>query len=406
MTGADERARVFLQAGQDRRLAEGHPWAFSNEIRMDAETKALPAGTLATLHRVDGKPLGIGTFTPHALIAFRLFDRDPHAHIDAAWIRRRLDAALARRRRFYHQPYYRAVHAEADDLPGLIVDRYGDVAVVQLNTAGIDRLHGEVLAAIEAALQPAAIILRNDAKARTLEGLESVVAVAKGSVTDAVPVHEGELRFFADVLAGQKTGWFFDQRDNRTRVAPLAKDSALLDVYCHSGGFAVAAARAGATEVLGIDSSESALALARRAAEANGVAARCAFQRGDAFAELARLARDGTAFRGRRRRSAGVREGAQGPRQRPPRLPQAQPAGGAAGRAGRIPVHRLVLASDRTRHVARGGHARRRRGRPRRSDHPPGRGGPRPSDPPAPAGNRLPEDPAAAARLKSPVLPA
>ena len=296
MTGADERARVFLQAGQDRRLAEGHPWAFSNEIRMDAETKALPAGTLATLHRVDGKPLGIGTFTPHALIAFRLFDRDPHARIDAAWIRRRLDAALARRRHFYHQPYYRAVHAEADDLPGLTVDRYGDVVVVQLNTAGIDRLHGEVLSAIEAALEPAAIILRNDAKARTLEGLESVVVVAKGSVTDAVPVHEGDLRFFADVLAGQKTGWFFDQRDNRTRVAPLAKDGALLDVYCHSGGFAVAAAMAGATEVLGIDSSESALALAGRAAEANGVAARCSFQRGDAFAELARLAREGRRF--------------------------------------------------------------------------------------------------------------
>jgi 23S rRNA (cytosine1962-C5)-methyltransferase len=280
--------RVYLQAGRDRRVADGHPWAYSNEIRMDAETKALPAGTLATLHRTDGKPLGVGTFNPHALVAFRVFDRDAHVAIDEGFLFRRLTRALELRRRLFAEPFYRLVHAEADGLPGLICDRYGDVLVLQVNTAGTDALTPALLAALDRLLSPVTIVLRNDSGAREMEGLPAAVEIAKGGVAGPIEVREGGVRFFADVLAGQKTGWFYDQRHSRALVAPLAAGGALLDVYCHTGGFALPAARAGAREVLGIDTSEAALALAQRAAAANDLPA-CTFRRAEVFGELERL---------------------------------------------------------------------------------------------------------------------
>ncbi len=280
---------IFLQAGQDRRIAAGHPWAFSNEIRMDRETVAVPAGALVTLHRVDGKALGIGTFNPHALVAFRLLDRDPQAVIDAAWVGLRLRRALRLRERLFGEPFYRLVHAEADDLPGLVVDRFADVLAVQVNTAGMEALSGAVLEALDDTLRPAAIVLRNDTRARGMEGLAREVRVAKGTTPGLVEVRERGLVFPADVMSGQKTGWFYDQRDNRLFVSRLAVEGSMLDVFCHSGAFAVRAAAAGALAALAIDSSETALALARRAAEMNGVADRVAVRRGDAFGELEAL---------------------------------------------------------------------------------------------------------------------
>jgi len=282
-------ARVFLQSGHDRRIADGHPWAYSNEIRMDAAAKALAPGTIAALHRTDGKPLGVGSFNPHTLIAFRMFDTDARRPIDEAFLHGRLARALALRERLFEEPYYRLVHAEADGLPGLICDRLGDVLVLQLNTAGMQALAPMLLPALDRLLAPRAIVLRNDAPARGLEGLPPEVVVAKGVVDGPVEVREGGLVFFADVLAGQKTGWFFDQRDSRAFLARLAVGGAALDVYCHTGGFALAAARAGATHVDGVDSSEPALALAHRAALVNGLAAGVEFHRADAFEELQRL---------------------------------------------------------------------------------------------------------------------
>ena len=289
--------RVFLQVGQERRIALGHPWAYSNEIRMDAEAKALPAGTLATLHRTDGKPLGVGSFNPHTLIAFRIFDHDASVTIDEAFFIRRLRRARQLRERLFAEPSWRLVHAEADGLPGLICDRFGDVLVMQMNTAGMQTLSPLILAAADAVLAPRAVVLRNDAPARETEGLDRGVSVAVGSVDGPVPLSENGLAFFADVLDGQKTGWFYDQRDSRAFVAPLARDASLLDTYCYAGGFAVAAAAAGAVDVVGIDSSEPALALARRAALANGVDGRCEFRRAEVFGELERLGRSGERYR-------------------------------------------------------------------------------------------------------------
>ena len=281
--------RVFLLPGRDRRTTGGHPWVFSNEIRMDAEAKALPPGSLVSAHRVDGKPLGVGTFNPHSLIAFRRFSGGIGAAVDGAFISDRLFRARALRERLFDAPFYRLIHSEADGLPGLVVDRFGEAVVVQAGTAGMEALLPEVLAALDEVLAPATVVLRNDGAFRRLENLEQYVRVAKGEGDGPIEVPEGGVRFQADLAAGQKTGWFFDQRDNRAFVAALG-GRRVLDVYCHTGGFALRAAAAGADGVIAVDSSAKALELAATAAEANGLAGRCEFVRGEAFQELERLA--------------------------------------------------------------------------------------------------------------------
>jgi 23S rRNA (cytosine1962-C5)-methyltransferase len=289
--------RVFLNPGQDRRVAHGHPWVYANEVRMDTDAKALSPGTLVRLVRVDGKPLGVGTFNPRALIAFRLFSTDPDATIDRRFFGERLAAALALRGRLVDGPHYRLLHAEADGVPGLVADRFGEVVAVQVGTAGMETLLPEFLAALDEAVRPATVVLRNDGAGRALENLASYVRVAKGALQGPVEAREGALGFLADPLAGQKTGWFFDQRDNRAFVARLGRDAGrALDLYCYAGAFAIALARAGASAVVGVDRSEPALALARRAAAANGVAARCAFRTAEVFATLEELAAAGETF--------------------------------------------------------------------------------------------------------------
>ena len=290
------RPDVFLLPGRDRRVGGGHPWVYSNEVRMDAEAKALEPGSVVTLRRVDGKPLGVGTFNPHVLIAYRQFSDDGRATVDADFIAGRLSRALALRRRLFGDPCYRLIHGEADGLPGLVVDRFGDTVVLQCATAGTDRLLPDILAAVDRVLDPAAVVLRNDGGFRDLEGLPHGTDLVKGTVAPPVPVVEYGLRFAADPLGGQKTGWFFDQRDNRAFVAALAEGARVLDLYCHAGGFGVSAAVRGAASVLGIDSSEPALALARQAAEWNGQAESCTFERENAYVALERLAAEHASF--------------------------------------------------------------------------------------------------------------
>jgi len=297
MTDPEARPRVFLRPGGDRRIGGGHPWAFSNEVRMDAAAKELPPGAVVALHRVDGKPLGVGTFNPRSLIAFRMLDRDPDAVIDAAFLAGRIARALALRERLYDAPFYRLIHAEADGVPGLVVDRFADVLSVQANSAGMEALTPALLEALDAVLAPAAVVLRNDSRARAQEGLPQAVQVAKGQVAEPVIVTEAGLSFVADLVHGQKTGWYFDQRPAREMVAPLAAGGRMLDAYCQSGAFAVRAADASAVEVTAIDSSAASLDLAREAAQRNGVEAVCRFERGDVFEVLERLVSDGGRYR-------------------------------------------------------------------------------------------------------------
>jgi 23S rRNA (cytosine1962-C5)-methyltransferase len=290
------RAVVTLLPGGHRRAEAGHPWIYSNEVQMDAAAKALPPGTLVTLKRADGRPLGVAMFNPHTLLAARLLDRDAARPIGRRFLQRRLERALRLRERLYRAPYYRLVHAEADGLPGLVVDRFGAVLVVQANTAGMELMQPLIVEALGALLSPDAIVLRNDSPARVLEGLSQEVAVALGGIDGPVIVEENGATFGADVLAGQKTGWFFDQRDNRGFVAGLAHGARVIDLYCYSGGFSVQAALGGAASVIGLDRSEGALALAVEAADRNGVAGNCNFRRAEVFAEAAALAASGERF--------------------------------------------------------------------------------------------------------------
>ncbi|MFZ5791520.1 MAG: class I SAM-dependent rRNA methyltransferase [Pseudomonadota bacterium] len=293
---AHERPTVTLRKGAQRRALAGHPWVYSNEIEMRRETKALPAGRVVRLMAEDGRPIGAAMFNPHSLIAARILDRDPDAAVDAGFLARRLERALSLRERLHDKPFYRLVHAEADGLPGAIIDRFGEVLVLQTNTAGMERLLDVLVEAIGTVLAPETLLLRNDAPARKLEGLEPYVRLLSGTMEGPIELEENGVRFLADPREGQKTGWFFDQRENRARVAALARGTRLLDIYSYCGGFALQAAAAGAAEVLAIDRSEAALALAEKAAEMNGVAPRCRFRRADAFTELEALAKAGQDF--------------------------------------------------------------------------------------------------------------
>src|SRR5216683_3053799 len=176
------RPPVTLLPGFHRRAEGGHPWVYSNEVVMDAAAKALAPGTLVTLRRADERPFGVAMFNPHSLIAARLLDRDAGRAIDKRFFARRLERALRLRERLYDRPYYRLVHAEADGLPGLVVDRFGSVLVVQANAAGMDRLTPLVTDALRDLLAPEAIVLRNDSPARTLEGLPLETSVPFGTV--------------------------------------------------------------------------------------------------------------------------------------------------------------------------------------------------------------------------------
>ena len=283
---SDIRPIIHLQPNRDRRARDGHPWVYSNEVAMTAEAKALPRGSVVEVQANDGRPIGVGFFNPHSLFAIRLLDAPRGTVIDKTFLATRLRRALVLRQALYSEPFYRLVHAEADGLPGLIIDRYGDVVVAQLNSAGMDLLCDELLAALETVVAPRVVVLRNDSSAREQEGLTREVRIAKGEMSGPIEVRENGVRFLADLSGGQKTGWFFDQRENRAFMASLAKDRRVLDLYSYTGGFGIQAAVAGAAETIACDSSEQALALAKQAAELNGVAARMGFVRAEAFAEL------------------------------------------------------------------------------------------------------------------------
>ena len=293
---SDKTPTIRLNKGGGARLLRGHPWGFSNEIVMTAEAKALPPGSVVTVETPGGDAVGSAHMHRYSVIALRMLDRDPTVAIDAGWIAGRLATALAWRERMFDTPYYRVVHAEADGLPGLIVDRYGDVVVIQANSAGMDRMVPMVAEAVRQVLSPAAVVLRNDSSVRKLEGLGEEVRLVEGTVPDPALVAEGGALFPLDPMGGQKTGWFYDHRDNRAFVARLAGGARVLDLYAHTGGFGIQAAVAGAAPVDLIDRAGPALAQAEKAAELSGVADRVTTRKADAFAALEHLVKTGDQY--------------------------------------------------------------------------------------------------------------
>ncbi len=282
--------KLSLLAGQDRRLRAGHPWVYSNELRMDAAAKAIEPGSAVRLANVAGKAMAVAQFNPHSLIAARVLSRNQNATIDTAFLERRLTRALRLRERLYDEPFYRLVHAEADGLPGLVIDRLGGSLVIQANSAGMDRLKPDLLDAIDRVLDAGLVIFRNDSPAREREGLELGIEVARGKADGPIELRENGLTFLADPLDGQKTGWYFDQRENRAFAARLAKGQRVLDLYSYGGGFGITALAAGAEDALAIDRSQGALDLASAAAARNGFTDRLSTVREEGFAALERLA--------------------------------------------------------------------------------------------------------------------
>jgi len=283
-----------LKPNEERRLRAGHLWVYSNEIDTEhTPLKTLPAGALCRIADSRGNPLGTGYINPHALLCARLLTGQGDAAIDAAWFGRRLRAAATLRERLYSQPSYRLVHGEADGLPGLVIDRYGDVFVVQIGTAGMENLKAPLLDALQAEFKPRGIVLRNDSAAREAENLPLYVEDI-GAVPQSVLIDEAGVRFDIAMHGGQKTGWFYDQRDNRDRLGRYARDARVLDVFSYVGGWALRAHGFGAKEVTCIDSSAPALEAAGHNAQLNG--ATLELLQGQALDVLKQLAADGRRF--------------------------------------------------------------------------------------------------------------
>ncbi len=279
---------VRLLPARDKRVLGGHPWVYSNEIAMDQAAKALAPGAIVDFRAADGSFIGRGGFNARSLIAGRIFTRKAAEAIDGGFIRARIADALALREQLFGENFYRLVHAEADGLPGLIIDRFGPYLAVQANTAAMDALTPLIEEALVDLLKPACIALRNDSAMRETEGLARESRLLRGTLDgNPVEVHENGLVYFADLQGGQKTGWYFDQRGNRALVARyVAGAEKVLDLYCHAGGFGLLAAKSGARRVTFVDSSEAALALAQKAALHNDLAAQCEFHRADVFLDL------------------------------------------------------------------------------------------------------------------------
>lgn len=280
-----------------RAIRHGAPWVYDNELVTDRRTKALSPGAIARLEDNDRAPMGVVAVNPNSRIFARMLDRDPEAVIDRAWLSAKLAAALAHRERMFDAPFYRLVHAEADRLPGVVIDRFGDTAVVQPNAAWAEVLFDDLAGTLEEVVGVATVIKNASGRARVLEGLDEGVEVARGPAPDGpIPVPMNGATYMADVLGGQKTGLFYDQRPNHAFAAGLARGARVLDVFSHVGGFSLAALAGGAESALAVDGSEAALALAAKGAEAGGMAERFSTRQGDAFATLEALAEEGAQF--------------------------------------------------------------------------------------------------------------
>ena len=279
-----------LKANAERRLRAGHLWVYSNEIDTAATPLSLfEAGDQAILEMNNGKALGIVAVSPQNLICARLLSRDVKHVLDKSLLVHRIKVALSLRERLFTAPCYRLVYGDSDLLPGLVVDRFGDHLVVQLASATMERQKDVVIEALVQVLKPRGILFKNDSAARDAEGLTRYVETAFGLVPDWVDLEENGVKFQAPVLGGQKTGWFYDHRMNRARLAPYVQGKRVLDLFSYIGGWGVQAAVFGASEVMCVDGSALALDGVERNAELNGVAEKMICGEGDVFEVLKEL---------------------------------------------------------------------------------------------------------------------
>ncbi len=291
-------ASLRLKAKAERRLKSGHVWVYSNEVDIEqTPLKSLTAGQEVVVESANGKALGRALVSPDQLICARLFSRDSTQSMDVSLLVHRLKVALGARTLWYPHDCYRWVYGDSDGLPGLVIDRFMDVVVVQISSMGMELRRQDIIDAINKVAKPHTIVLKNDGKLRAVEGLPEYVEVIQGQLEDdCAPLIENDTRFMAPVIAGQKTGWFYDHRENRAQLNRLVAGKRVLDVFSYIGGWGVQAARHGAAEVHCVDASAQALDWAEQNAELNGVADKMQYWQGDAFQALRQLKDSGERF--------------------------------------------------------------------------------------------------------------
>ena len=285
-----ELAPLYLKKNEDRRIRGGHLWVYSNEV--DNQRSPLPsfqAGQQILMLDHAGKPLGSGYVNPHTLICARLVSRDAQYRLDASLLVHRLQVALALRERLWSRPFYRLLHGEGDAVPGLVVDRFGDVLVAQLNTAGMQAAQEAIVTALDRLLRPKAVLLRNDSPLRALEGLPLSVELVLGELPEQVEIEENGARFQVSSTEGQKTGWYYDHRENRARLQRYVTGARVLDLFSYTGAWGIQAAVAGARAVTLVESSELAQQQARGNAVLNGVGDKVSTLTADVFDVLRQL---------------------------------------------------------------------------------------------------------------------
>jgi 23S rRNA (cytosine1962-C5)-methyltransferase len=288
---------LFLRKGADHRLRGGHLWVYSNEV--DSERSPLggfSAGDLVAVRNANDRLLGSAYMEPNSLICARVYAPGEQRALDAQLFTVRLQAALAIRQAAFDQPFYRLVYGDSDTLPGIVIDRFGDILVLQLNNDGLERYRELLLAALIALLQPRGILVRADSRSRREQGLATESEVIYGEVPQQVPLQENGVHFLAPVYTGQKTGWFYDHRMSRARLASWVKDKSVLDVYSYIGGWGIQAAAFGASAVCCVDSSAQALEGVEANARLNGVESRVTTRRGSAPELMAAMHADGSRF--------------------------------------------------------------------------------------------------------------
>lgn len=282
--------QLQLRPKADKRLRAGHPWVFSNEIDTGKTPFAhLEAGTLVLIVNAEGKPLGTGLLSPNNLICVRLLSRKPMEQLSKRFFKQRIAQAKELREQLYPGGHYRLLYGDSDGLPSVIVDAYGPYYVLQVNSAAMLKHLDLLVEALQAVTQAEGILLKNDGKMLAMEGIEPRVEVLHGQVPDKVRLIENGVHFWAPVWEGQKTGWFYDHRDNRAALAPIAPGARVLDVCSYVGGWGVQAAAFGAQEVICLDASAQALAWVAENASLNQLDGVVKCRQGDAFEEMKQL---------------------------------------------------------------------------------------------------------------------
>lgn len=288
---------LYLRRGAERRLRGGHLWVYSNEV--DGERNPLAAHQVGDVVRVrssEGVLLGSAYMEPQALICARVYAPRVERVADEAFFAEAVVRALAAREAVFDLPFYRLIYGDSDGLPGLVVDRFGDYLVVQLNNAGIEQWQGPIVAALVSVMGPRGVLIRADSRARREQGLTQRVEVAYGDVPESVELRENGVRFLAPVYSGQKTGWFYDHRMSRARLVAYASGARVLDVYSYIGGWGIQAGAFGAREVVCLDSSERALDGVIDNARLNNLEDRVTVRQGPAVESMLALADAGEQF--------------------------------------------------------------------------------------------------------------